>query len=112
MIATSTMSTTHLAANLKYLRAARKLSQEQMADRLEVKRSSYSGYETGVSEPNLETLQRMQAIHNVGLDVLISAPLHEAGDFKLMQLRSYIAPRQLQGVLPEDVARAEMKATN
>jgi transcriptional regulator with XRE-family HTH domain len=41
--------------NIKLLRTRRGRSQEETAIALEVKRSSYSGYENGTAEPNLRS---------------------------------------------------------
>ncbi len=46
-------------ANIKLLRTRRGRSQEETAIALEVKRSSYSGYENGTAEPSFELLVRM-----------------------------------------------------
>ena len=42
--------------NLKLLRKRLKKSQEEVAQDLNLTRSTYSGYENGVAQPNLESL--------------------------------------------------------
>ena len=45
-----------IGENLKLLRKRKGVSQEELAVDLGLTRSSYSGYENGVAEPNLATL--------------------------------------------------------
>lgn len=61
----------HLASNLKFLRKLHQLSQEETSKQLGLTRSSYSGYENGVAEPNLETLSLLSSFYKVTLDDLI-----------------------------------------
>lgn len=67
--------TVYLASNLKVLRAYRKHSQEDAARILDVKRSSYSGYENGGAEPKLELLVRMAKHFRVSLDALLTVDM-------------------------------------
>ena len=48
-----------IGENLKFLRKNKKLSQEELATELGLTRSSYSGYENGVAEPNLQNLLKL-----------------------------------------------------
>ncbi|MFT5668809.1 MAG: transcriptional regulator with XRE-family HTH domain, partial [Vicingaceae bacterium] len=48
----------YFGSNLSFLRKRKQLSQADLANELEIKRSSLSGYELGNSEPNFETLLR------------------------------------------------------
>lgn len=50
---------------LRHWREACALSQQQIADALNVERSTYTKYETGSSEPNLTTVVKLAAIFNV-----------------------------------------------
>ncbi|MBD3637256.1 MAG: helix-turn-helix domain-containing protein [Crocinitomicaceae bacterium] len=66
--------------NLKLLRKRRKLSQEEIASELGLTRSSYSGYENGVAEPNLSTLIKFSNFYNISLDKLIKRDLNEVSE--------------------------------
>ncbi len=57
--------------NLKLLREANDLTQEQVADYLEVKRSTYSNYETGDREAPLNVLEKSAALFGCELDLLL-----------------------------------------
>ena len=54
-----------IGENLKLLRKYRKISQEELANELGLTRSSYSGYENGVAEPNLENLIKFSNFFNI-----------------------------------------------
>jgi transcriptional regulator with XRE-family HTH domain len=55
---------------LKRLREDRKLSQQQLADRLNINRSTYARYELGQTQPDYETLQRLADFYEVSVDYL------------------------------------------
>ena len=57
--------------NLKLLRNRRKKSQEEVATELNLTRSSYSGYENCVAQPNLESLILFSDYYKVPIDDLV-----------------------------------------
>lgn len=69
------MKSTLIGENLKLLRKRKKFSQEELANELGLTRSSYSGYENGVAEPNLENLIKFSEFFNISLDKLIKIEL-------------------------------------
>lgn len=56
---------------LKELREDQGMTQEKIADKLNISRSMLSNYETGKFEPNLETLILIADFFNVSLDYLL-----------------------------------------
>ena len=54
-----------IAEKLRHRREACALSQQQVADALNIDRTTYTKYETGKSEPNLETLVKIAAVFNI-----------------------------------------------
>ena len=56
---------------LKELRKEQCLSQDKLAELLNVSRQSYSRYENGISEPELNTIVKIADIFNVSLDYLL-----------------------------------------
>lgn len=60
-----------LGNNFKYLRKRLKKSQEDVAMDLNLTRSTYSGYENGVAQPNLEVLYSISQYYKVSIDDLI-----------------------------------------
>ncbi len=60
-----------IGKNLKLLRNRRKKSQEEVATELGLTRSSYSGYENNVAQPNLESLILFSDYYKVSIDDLV-----------------------------------------
>lgn len=56
---------------LKELREAKRLSQVDVANRLEVTRSTISGYECNTITPSLEQLVKMAVLYNASLDYIM-----------------------------------------
>ena len=57
--------------NLQYLRSRDNLTQEQLAERLEVSRQSVSKWEGGQSFPEMDTILRLCDMFSVSLDTLL-----------------------------------------
>ncbi|MBQ3264296.1 MAG: helix-turn-helix domain-containing protein [Ruminococcus sp.] len=55
----------YVAQRLRYYREACALSQKQIADALNIDRSTYAKYEGAASEPNLTILVKLAAIFNI-----------------------------------------------
>lgn len=60
-----------LGANIKLLRNRLRKSQEEVAKELGLTRSSYSGYENEVAQPNLEILIHLSTFYKVTIDDLL-----------------------------------------
>ena len=65
--------------NLSYLRKMNKLSQEELAERLDVSRQTLSKWETGESLPDIEKCQLLASIFDVSLDELVSYDSERSG---------------------------------
>ena len=57
--------------NLRDLRTARNLTQEQVAAQLNVTRQAVSSYESGRTRPDIDTLLRLAEIYQVSLDQIL-----------------------------------------
>jgi transcriptional regulator with XRE-family HTH domain len=64
-----------LSTNLKYLRKQQNLTQVQLAEKLEIKRSLIGAYEEGRAEPKLATLLKMGHVFQITVDQLINPDL-------------------------------------
>ncbi len=60
-----------LNENIRVLRKRLSLTQDQFAQRLEIKRSLVGAYEEGRAEPKLELLQKMAEVFSLSVDELI-----------------------------------------
>lgn len=56
---------------LKELRKAEKLTQRDMAEKLNIVQPSYIRYENGTAEPSQETLVKIAEIFDVSVDYLL-----------------------------------------
>lgn len=57
---------------LKLLRKQNHLTQQEVADRLQITRSSYSKYENGIHQPNPALLQKFAKLYSVSVDYLLN----------------------------------------
>ncbi len=57
--------------NLKNVRLQKRLSQKEVAEHIGVAKSTYSLYESGHREPNIETIKRIADYFEVSSDLLL-----------------------------------------
>ena len=80
----SGMSVSLFGARLRMLRRQAKWTQQAMADRLSIHRTTYTKYETGVVTPDQQGLMRLAEIFGVTVDYLLgreeTPSLHLADD--------------------------------
>ena len=65
--------------NLISLRKLNNMSQEELADRLNISRQTLSKYETGESLPDIEKCKAIAGIYDVSLDDLVNYEREESG---------------------------------
>ncbi|MDF2158302.1 LexA family transcriptional regulator [Algoriphagus sp. CAU 1675] len=68
-----------LASNLRFLRKQKGITQNELADQLDVQRTMISAYEDGRSEPKLFTLKRLCDVLEVGLEELLEHDIESHG---------------------------------
>nr|WP_325185925.1 helix-turn-helix transcriptional regulator [uncultured Oscillibacter sp.] len=64
--------------NLQFIRAQAGVTQEQLAEQLEVSRQSVSKWESGQSFPEMDTLLRICELYDVNLDTLLRGSVEES----------------------------------
>ncbi|MBQ8658949.1 MAG: helix-turn-helix transcriptional regulator [Clostridia bacterium] len=57
-----------IGKKLKELRQAENLTQQQLADKLQIGRVNYTRYETDVARPDYETLIKLADFYDIPLD--------------------------------------------
>lgn len=62
----------NIGESLKYFRKKKGYTQTELAKLLNIKQSTYSGYETNYSEPDLKTLITLADIYDTSIDILIN----------------------------------------
>lgn len=65
--------------NLLFLRKMKKMSQEDLAEKLEITRQTLSKWETGEAVPDIEKSKKLADIFEVSLDELVNYEASEAG---------------------------------
>lgn len=85
------------AQRLRQLRKLSGMTQRELAEHLQLERSTYAYYETGVTTPSFETLQRLAKEFQVPIDYLLGGEFSPT-QAEVRQAESGILPA-LQGAL-------------
>lgn len=76
----------YFSSNIKLLRKRNQRTQDEVAFSLEMKRSTYSGYENKVAQPALDSLILISEYFKVSADVLLKIDLSKYSEFELRQI--------------------------
>ena len=84
----------NLGSKLTALRNKKYLTQDQMAELLDVKRARYNAWENEISKPDLEMIKKIAEFHKVSIDSLVGTKLgtenvHWA-DTNLLDFKSFM----------------------
>jgi transcriptional regulator with XRE-family HTH domain len=102
-------SRAHLAANLRRLRAARGLSQQQIAKLAGIPRPTWASLETGDANPTLAVLTRAAAALQVSIEELIGPPRTAARLFRAGEVPGRRrGGATLRPLLPESIPGLEI----
>ena len=72
------MTSSPFSENLQFLRTRAGVTQEQLAEQLNVSRQSVSKWESAASFPEMDTLLRICDLYNVDLDTLLRGNMKES----------------------------------
>ena len=75
-------------SNIKFLRKRKKRTQDDVAQILNMKRSTLSGYENKVAKPNIESLIAFSDYFNISIDTLIRVNLEELSESQLTEVEN------------------------
>lgn len=67
----------NIASNLKFLRKRKKITQQQFADLMEIKRASVGAYEESRAEPKYELLKKIADFYGLSMDELAHHEINE-----------------------------------
>ncbi len=73
--------------NIRFLRAKKEITQQDVADTLIITRSRYVSYEDGRSEPPIEVLIKMSKFFNVSIDFLLTVNIRKYPLEEMMAMR-------------------------
>jgi len=76
----------YFSSNIKLLRKRKKRTQDDVAHVLGLTRSTLSGYENGIAQPNLAALMTFSKYFNVAIDTLVRFDLSELSESQLSEL--------------------------
>lgn len=62
---------TYLSSKLKELREKKGISQYKLAEELDIKRSAYGNYETGMSYPEYDVLEKLAGYYDIDVKELL-----------------------------------------
>ena len=82
----------YFSSNIKFLRKHRSRTQDDVAFALNMKRSTLSGYENEVAEPNIEALVAFSKYFNIAIDTLVKVDLSTLSEGQLSQLERGFDP--------------------
>ena len=77
-----------VSQNIKFLRKKSRLTQEQMAQKIGIKRSLLGAYEEGRADPRLNNLLKISEIFSVSVDSMISKDITSMTDDQLEKERA------------------------
>ena len=73
-------------SNIKLLRKRKRLTQDEAAAQLRIKRSTLSGYENRVAQPGLDVLFLFSDYYKIAIDTLLKVDLSKLSETQLRQL--------------------------
>lgn len=96
-----------LPANLRHLRKRKNLRQDEMQDILGISRTTWSNYETGISEPSVGGLLKISHFFGIKLDTLVLENLN-AGEKTLNKLGKKSSLKRIVYSANEDITSMVM----
>lgn len=78
----------YFSNNLKVLRKRRKRTQDDVAFTLNMKRSTYSGYENGVAQPGMQALIVLSEYYKISIDTLLKTNLSALTESQIRMLET------------------------
>lgn len=97
-----------IGTKLKALRKSKGLTQEDVSEKVGIKRSTISNYEIGRRTPHLKDLQKFADIFGVGLDFFGISPKDEVFDL-LSRAKEVFESPEVEHEVKEDLYREFMK---
>ena len=79
-----------IGQNIKFLRRKQKLSQEMLAEGLEMKRGNIASYESGKAKPSAENLLRMANFFDVSISDMIQKDLSAEDESAFPDIRTEV----------------------
>ena len=84
-----------LSRNIKYLRTAQNLSQQVLAESLNLSRSNLAKYEKGIHDPGIEVLLRISRYFRISIDLILTVDLSKVDLDEVIDQKSMLLPMQV-----------------
>lgn len=97
-----------IGQKLRHLRQSKFMTQEEVAQKIDITRSTISNYEIGRRSPHLRDLQKLAEAFGVGLDYFGVSPKDEAFDL-LARAKAVFENDQISRIEKEELYREFMK---
>ena len=97
-----------IGKKLKQLRKSKGLTQEQVAEKVDITRSTISNYEIGRRTPHLKDLSALAGVFGVGLDYFGISPKDEAFDL-ISRAKEIFESNEVSVETKEELYREMMK---
>ena len=81
---------TNIGQNIKTIRKKLGITQEELAEKLNVTRQAVSNWENGKTEPDIETLTKMAQIFDISIDKLVDGVPKEITELRGKKMHLYI----------------------
>ncbi len=78
----------YFSSNIKLLRNRRNRTQGDVANFLQIKRSTLSGYENGVAQPSIDTLILFSNYYKIAIDTLLRVDLSELSESQMVEIEN------------------------
>jgi transcriptional regulator with XRE-family HTH domain len=78
----------YFSSNIKFLRKRQGYTQDHLAQALEMKRPTLSGYENEVSQPTVQALQTFSRFYKIAIDTMLNIDLSKLSELQLRQLEN------------------------
>ena len=100
-----------LSRNIKYLRTAQNLSQQALAESLNLSRSNLAKYEKGIHDPGIEVLLRISRYFRISIDIILTVDLSKVDLDEVIDQKSMLLPMQVDAngediieIIPHDAS--------
>ena len=84
-----------LSDNIKHLRTEQGLSQQALAESLNLSRSNLAKYEKGIHDPGIEVLLRISRYFKISIDILLTVDLSKTDLEEFVNNKSMVMPIQV-----------------
>ena len=75
---------------IKFLRKHQEFTQVEVAEKLKINSTTYSKYECGTTEPDINTLRKLANFFNVSIDYLLENDCHPSDSDNMVDLNNFI----------------------